>query len=364
MLTLTLLFCLSFCAPVLAQKFKPRSDFDKCSAFVEGQGLYVFGGDLTPENFMLDLSVSWDTSDPAFKKLGDGPTRLYKISCAITNYGEDVFVLSQGVGHFYNVKSDSWTPFPNTNFATVPPMALAASDPETRIVYIPDGGTDLTGKKVMLAVDPATKTVSSSEFNMRFNFNDVVAWNGHLRSMFVTNGTLSSLLFTPSNVTGSSNGWGVLNTERRPGTPGLWTCGAPAYGGSMMVLLGFNLLTVGVKSSVYMLDVEKGTWTVGPPPPNGFFRSNHCAVSGDYLIAWGYTDSTTLVFNLKTQQWVSRYIAPPSPPPRPPTVTNTLKPSHTAAPKPGNTSSGDKNLVSVIVTVTGTLLATVLGLIF
>ncbi|KAK3809570.1 MAG: hypothetical protein J3Q66DRAFT_354266, partial [Benniella sp.] len=313
MFILTLLFCVSFCPSVLAQNFKPRSGYDKCSTFVEGQGLYVFGGDsLSPENFMLDLSVSWATSDPVFKKLGDGP-RLYKISCAITNDGEDMFVLSQGSGQIYNVRSDSWTPFPNTNFATVPPMALAASDPETGIVYIPEGGTDLAGKKVMLSVDPATKTVSSAGFNLPV-FYDVVAWNGHLRSMFVSNGTLSSLLFTPSNVTGSSDGWGVLKTERRPGTPGLWTCGAPAYGGSMMVFLGHDILSSGFKGSVYMLDVEKGIWAVGPPPPNAF-RSNHCAVSGDYFIAWGYRDATTLVFDLNTQQWVSRYIAPPSLPP-------------------------------------------------
>ncbi|KAF9347822.1 hypothetical protein BGX34_002857 [Mortierella sp. NVP85] len=313
---------------------------------------------------MLDLSVSWVTSDPVFKKLGSGP-RLYRISCAITNYGEDVFVLSQGTGHFYNVKSDSWTPFPNTNFATVPPKALAASEPNTRIIYIPDGGTDLTGKKVMLSVDPVTKTVSSTGFNLPV-FYDVIAWSRHLESMFVSNGTLSSLLFTPTNVTGSSDGWSVLKTERRPGTPGLWTCSAPAYDGLMMIFIGLYLdLTgsTGWSGSIYMLDVEKGIWAVGPPPPNGF-RSENCAVSGDYFIAWGYTDSTTLVFDLKTQQWVSRYIAPPSPPPRPPTTTNTLKPSHTATPKPGNLSSGVKNLVSIIVTVTGTLLATVLGLIF
>ena len=54
-----------------AQKFRPTPDIYKCSAFVEGQAFYLLGG-ISQENFILDLSAPWNTSDPAYKKLGWG----------------------------------------------------------------------------------------------------------------------------------------------------------------------------------------------------------------------------------------------------------------------------------------------------
>jgi len=90
-LTLNLLFPPSRIPTVAAQDFRPQPNSETCYAFTEGQGLYILGGS-TKENFMLDLSVSWNTSDPVFRKLPGGP-KVDDGGCSMTNNGEDLFVL-------------------------------------------------------------------------------------------------------------------------------------------------------------------------------------------------------------------------------------------------------------------------------
>ena len=323
---------------------------------------------------MLDLSVPWNTSSPAFKKL-KGVPKVGGRTCAATNNG-DLFMLSDGRGYIYNSTSKSWRSFKNTNFATIPFWAFAVSDPETGIVYLPNGGKDLSGKKrVMLTVDTGTNKVTSTAFNPLAKQGDVVAWSALLRSLVVINGTHDPALFTPSKVTKSSDGWSVLKTTGKTGKVDVWSCGAPAYGGSTMVFLGGYVSNKTATNSVYMLDVVKGTWKQGPSVPKGFKNEGDCAVSGDQFIAWGSmppTDvnnntSKTLVFNIKTEKWVSKY-APPRPQPRPTTTLYTLEPSQTptqeTATMPSDTFSHDKQLVIIIVAVIGSLMAGIVGLVF
>jgi hypothetical protein len=113
---LTFLFCAWSSPAVLAQNFRPTLDISKCSAFVEGQAFYLLGG-ITEEKFIQDLSVSWNTSDPAYKKLDGGPSKVDRRACTMANNDDDLFVMSAGTAYVYNVKSNSWTPFPNANFA-------------------------------------------------------------------------------------------------------------------------------------------------------------------------------------------------------------------------------------------------------
>ncbi|KAF9342375.1 hypothetical protein BGX34_008241, partial [Mortierella sp. NVP85] len=134
-----------------------------------------------------------------------------------------------------------------------------------------------------------------------------------------------------------------------------------------MAFLGRNitdLTGVNWTSAVYMLDVAKRTWKQGPSAPKGF-NSRVWAVSGDQLITWGYMEpysldsvSVILVFNMKTEKWVSKYVAPPR---RPTATTYTLRPSQTPTQNTtselGGTSSNTKSLAIIIVAVTGCLLA-------
>ncbi|KAK3809156.1 MAG: hypothetical protein J3Q66DRAFT_373447 [Benniella sp.] len=351
-LTFTFLFCALSSPSVLAQDFIPSPDIFKCSVLFE-QGFYL----LNQENFMIDLSVSWNTSNPVYKKLKTGPDVS---TCAATNNG-DLFTVFQGRGYIYNVKSSSWKSFQNINFATVPSYRSAVSDPETGIVYLPDAGVDLAGKRVMLSVDPGTEAVNSTALNPRGDdmYTSVVGWSAHLRSLVALNVT-NMVLFTPSKVSESSDGWSVLNITGWTGRVSL-PCRAPAYGGLTMVFLG---------DFIYTLDVLKRTWKQGPSAPKGF-NCVGSAASGDQLIAWGYMETDplldsvgmTLVFNMKTGKWVSKYVAPP---PRP-TTSYALQPSqtptqNTAISELGGTSSNTKRLAIIIVTITGCLLAIIAGL--
>ncbi|KAK3816560.1 MAG: hypothetical protein J3Q66DRAFT_388692 [Benniella sp.] len=365
--TLTFLFYALSSPSVLAQDFIPHTAILKCSVFVEGQGFYLLG-DGTQENFMIDLSVSWNTSNPVYKKLKAGP-EVYG-TCAATING-DLFTVFQGRGYIYNVKSSSWKSFQNINFAALPAYKSAVSDPETGIVYFPDAGADIAGKRVMLSVDPGTETVNSTALNPRGDDVDtsVVGWSAHLRSLVALNGT-NMVLFTPSKVSESSDGWSVLNITGRTGRVSL-PCSAPAYGGSTMAFVGGYLKDWDWMHSVYTLDVVKRTWKQGPSAPKGF-ECIGSAVSGDQFIIWGNpktsnlsdTSSMTLVFNMKTEKWVSKYVAPPR---RPTTTSHNMQPSqtptqNTTASELGEISSGDRKPTIISVAVAGCLLAIIAAL--
>jgi len=371
-LTLTFLFCALSSPSVLAQKFVPYVDRWKCSAFVEGQAFYLLAG-LMPDNFMIDLSVSWNTSDPVYKKLRNGGPED-NIGCTLTNNGEDLFVLGDGKGYIYNVKSNSWKLFGNANFATIHNMySPAVSDPETGIIYLPVGGVDLAGNMRSLSVDLRMGTVKPTAFSPLVKGKSLVMiWSAHLRSMVVPNATYDPALFTPSKVSESSDGWSTMSTTGQTAKVATWSCGAPAYGGSIIVYLGGFRLTDPVDElTVFTLDVVNGTWKQGPPAPKGF-STNNCAVSGDQFIAWGYMEpregvsdpSRTFVFNMKTETWVSKYVAPPR---RPTTTSHTLPPSqtptqNTTTSELGEISSGDRRPTIIAVAVTGCLLAIIVGL--
>ncbi|KAK3816557.1 MAG: hypothetical protein J3Q66DRAFT_440953 [Benniella sp.] len=355
---------------VLAQEFVPYADRWKCSAFVEGQAFYLLAG-LRPENFMIDLSVSWNTSDPVYKKLRNGGPE-YNLGCAITNNGEDLLVLGDGKGYIYNTKLNSWKLFPNANFATIHLYSPAVSDPETGIIYLPAGGEDLAGKMRSLSVDLRMGTVKPTAFSPLAKGKSIVlTWSAHLRSMVVPNATYDPALFTPSKVTDSSDGWSTMSTTGKTAKVASWKCGAPAYGGSIIVYLGaFSLAQTAYESSVFTLDVVNGTWKQGPPVPKGFATEN-CAVSGDQFIVWGYMQPRNVddpgrifVFNMKTERWVSEYVATPL---RPTTTSYALQPSqtptqNTTASELGETSSDDRKPTIIAVAVTGCLLAIIVGL--
>ncbi|KAK3815156.1 MAG: hypothetical protein J3Q66DRAFT_370496 [Benniella sp.] len=366
---LTFLFNLPFSPSVQAQSFRPIPDSGRCSGFTEGQGLYIVGGhgtimNFTTQTFMLDLSVSWNTSDPVFKKIQGGPMTT-EIACTMTNNGEDLFVLSRGTGYIYNVKSDSWdvlqnNMLPYTSYEQ-PPMLLA--DPATGFIYIYGYTVDFSGKKVLLSVDVRTKTVNASETAARdFTTTVVAAWSDHLKSMLIFPSGLSPYTFTPSKIDKRKRGWAELQVPPQQDLEeGLdWGCVASAYGGTKMVFLGSshimknNSIDITKNDVLYVFDVVKRTWKGAPA--TGYLGVGACAVTGDQFIVWGGSyrrtqTNETRVFNLKTEKWVTSYIAPPSSQ-RPQTPT--------PQPDLGDTYSNEKKLVNIIIIAIGALLAIIL----
>ncbi|KAK3819526.1 MAG: hypothetical protein J3Q66DRAFT_398973 [Benniella sp.] len=369
-LTLNLLFPPSLIPTVAAQDFRPQPNSETCNAYAEGQGLYILGG-TTKENFMLDLSVSWNASEPVFKKLPGGPS-VDIGACAMTNNGDDLFVLTKGTGYVYNVKSSTWSVFHNANFGATGKGQAATSDPKTGFIYLPTYGMNFAGEKVLVSLDLKSNTVNTTAVGVDPQWYQLAIWSTFLKSIVIMDQHRNPFTFTPSIVSNPDKGWGKLEltSPEFPGTyiANSWNCGAAAYNGTKLIHIG---RTLGGITSVYIMDVVKRTWMRGPIAPSLFYSA--CAVTGDQFIVWGgdFYDgpetNKTYAFNMKTEKWVSRYIAPP---PRSTTTTFASQtptqpiPSTTAISVPGNTSSNDMKLVTIIVIVTGTLMAIILGSIF
>jgi hypothetical protein len=123
-----------------------------CFSYVEGRGLYAIGGysqngTWAPhiQTFFLDFSVSWNTSNPVFKKLPNGPV-VATAACTMFNNGEDLLVVTKGTGYTYNVRSNSWSYLHNNNFMDISWMTMA-TDPESGITYIINGAMDYYWKR-------------------------------------------------------------------------------------------------------------------------------------------------------------------------------------------------------------------------
>ncbi|KAK3819527.1 MAG: hypothetical protein J3Q66DRAFT_438685 [Benniella sp.] len=224
---------------------------------------------------------------------------------------------------------------------------------------------------VLVFLDLKSNTVNTTAVGVDPNWYKLAIWSTYLKSIIIMNQHRSPFTFTPSMVSNLDNGWGSLEltSPEHPGTyiASNWNCGAAAYNGTKLIHIGS---TYGGVTSVYIMDVVKRTWTRGPPTPS--ITRSACAVTGDQFIVWGgdvYSGppiNKTYVYNMKTEKLVSRYIAPP----RSTTTTFTSQtptqpiPYTTATPDPGNTSSSDMKLVTIIVIITGILLAIILGSIF
>ncbi|KAK3815087.1 MAG: hypothetical protein J3Q66DRAFT_402054 [Benniella sp.] len=343
----------------------------------EGQGLYIFGGvnDLKDpaqrtitQAFMIDLSVSWNTSDPVFKKLPDGPGAMYS-PCTVLSDG-DIFLLHFGIEYIYKVKSDSWTLLGNNKFPLL--VGYAATDPESGRVYSGIGIDDNTNEATLHVLDPRANAFSTLKVPELANttVSMELAWSAHLRSMiFMTWDPNIMYVFTPSKVSESSHGWSLMNTTgfRSQEVMLSSTCLVPAYGGSKVV--AFSVLDM-KNSMVQILDIPPRKWIMGLTTT--LQDGSACAVSGDHFIAWGggFNDTfrdSTIVYNMKTNKWVSRYTAPPrvstTTLPASPTSTQ-YDPRTTTASDLVDTPTSDEKLATIIGVVIGVLLTIILTAIF
>lgn len=337
---------------VHAQTFQPVPVQYGCATFVEGQGLYVFGGRTQQalysyQAFMLNLSVPWDIDRPVFKKLADGPAAFSSL-CTLLPKGDEIFVVVSGIGYIYNINADSWTPL---SISGLPSgyETLARADPETGLVYIIYGSGVVGGKVEQLVLNLETKTINTTAVPTSVNLIVPAhsAWSPTLRS-FLLPAPYQPLMYTfsPSKVNGMSNGWSTVNVTGE-GSP--WReliCFAPAYNGSKMILF-FNELS---HNTIRILDVATQTWKNGNPTNIPALYYSSCAVSGDQFIVWGGTFAGnkmlngTLVYNMKEANWTSTFVPSSQP-------TNT--PDTTA---PDNTKSSNGKMMTNIIVIAGVLL--------
>ncbi|KAF9437095.1 hypothetical protein BGZ76_002011 [Entomortierella beljakovae] len=299
--------------------------------------MYILGGDegansYSSQAFTLDLSVSWDSSDPPFNSLGDGPAKFYDTPSALSPDGNTWYAQTGNTAFFYDIKKSEWTILPNNitdgRILNFYPGLGATTDPDTGIIYTPNGLLS-NGGKSMLKVNP-DKSINSIMMppQLAENQSSTVAWSGPLSSMiYLDESTGETYSFNSVEL------WKPLTINGSKPPPRSNACLVAAYGGSKMVLFGgYDLSSNKTSSDIYILDIPTLTWTVGESLNlgNGRMRAA-CAASGDYFIAWGGdqgqfspegenvnniilpTRNTTIVYDLVANTWTTQYIAPKHP---------------------------------------------------
>jgi hypothetical protein len=287
---------------------------------------------------MLDLSVSWSTNAPVFKQLPFGPKG--EGVCTMINNGEDLFVLEDGGGYLYNVRSEKWQVLSGTNFTNVV-VGVAATDPESGLIYIAGSSADFAEQLIEI-IDPRTMTANTAETNAESY--SVAAWSTPLKRMLLfSTGSSNPGTFTPSETNKPTKGWGDLPNN---GPTLRWSCIAPIDGGSKMALYGNDVVSnIG---TIYVFDVAKRTWTKGASTIE--LDGCVCAVTGDQVVLWGgeskgKATNATLVYNMKTNKWTSNYIAPPRS--NTTTTTSTSQPSQTSTQENPYTTNPTTHLPAV-----------------
>ncbi|KAF9206669.1 hypothetical protein BGZ49_002030 [Haplosporangium sp. Z 27] len=167
-----------------------------------------------------------------------------------------------------------------------------------------------------------------------------VAWSSAAKGMFMfggkVNGTINNLLLQYNST------WSTPTTSGSSPPPRSSACFVPAYNATTMVLFG-GILNQGLPASdIYFLNLTTMAWTKGPDAGTADVRSSSsCAVTGDYFISWGGFDgsfpvrtNSTIVYNMKTNTWVSTFGSPLIP-----SATSSVAPSTATATKTTSTST-------------------------
>ncbi|KAH7056298.1 hypothetical protein BKA57DRAFT_489113, partial [Linnemannia elongata] len=289
----------------------PKPAYFGAYATVEESTLYVQGGhntnnsdfeDLYAQFFSLDLTQSWDTSNPPWSEISTIdpiPAGLkeawgHSISHSRNQKTLTFWNINGSVSYAasFHLDTNSWEELPalpwlkqklnNTQICT------AVTDPRTDQVYIP-GGAD----KGMLVYSPISK--SSSVHQMDRTPKNSTFWSAYsfvwsdVRKSFLYSGGLDSGTGSPyfyEYRPGSLNPWSTLNSSGTVPPPIAGSCMVPAYSGAkMLVFGGYDLFSKVSMDTLYILDVPTMTWSQSVKYQLRLGMA--CSVSGDYLVVWG-----------------------------------------------------------------------------
>ncbi|KAG0237263.1 hypothetical protein B0O80DRAFT_440523 [Mortierella sp. GBAus27b] len=308
----------------ISYAFQPTTTWGSTSSFADNRALYISGGSTavqgdstTTQTFMIDLSVSWSVGAPVYKQLPDGPAS-FSATGALSPDAKEWLVMLNDTGYIYNVDGSSWSsPLTNSNFTRN--RLSAATDPDTGIVYIPNGIRDASGKNRLLAIDVAKRTINTIPMFQNLSTSAISAsWSQAIGSLVITGGPTNGLYtYNPTK------GWSDLSKTVKGNIPTsrVGSCFAPVSGGAKLVYFGGNDQTgKATLNDIYMLDVGSMTWKRGPSVEvvNGRTASS-CGVSNGFFIAWGglqtingtssFPADTTIVYDMTNEKWTSTYFA-------------------------------------------------------
>ncbi|KAF9102822.1 hypothetical protein BGX27_010848 [Mortierella sp. AM989] len=300
---------------------------------------------------MIDLSVSWTTSNPIITELPDGPTGS-AFPSTISPDKQSWFTFVNDTGYTYDFKTKVWSSiFTDKNIGSTKNTGhtarglAAATDPDSGITYVPGGYIGYNTTNLMLRMNIATKSVDSVPMYDAQGILPmyVTAWSTPLKSLITLdiNGILR--VYNPTR------GWSSPIVKGKIPSVRNQACFLPVNGGSQMVLYGgYSRLTSRSLNDIYILDVATMTWRGGlnATIENGR-EAAACAISNGFFIVWGGVRSSPLqddiangvplVYELKTNTWVGYYTAP-----LPVITTSGAQPSTTTASgSPPNTSDNN-----------------------
>ncbi|KAG0236531.1 hypothetical protein BGX31_003929, partial [Mortierella sp. GBA43] len=233
-----------------------------------GQALYVLGGysfisdqPLMTQAFAIDLSVSWSTDMPAYKKLADGP-QIGVTSCGLSPDGKTWVVIANKYVQSYDVASDQWRDVGSIQSYSNR-LVTGAVDPDSGNLYVPFG-VSVSSTALMLILDttnPAVHYYSDLGGAPIEKGEYTVAWSRAIKSLIYVGGTA----IYSYNIT---TGW----TDLRPLTSGQAPLGNRYYpcvvaaGDSKIIVFGGqnNITNQTTLPDIYILDVLTKTWIQGP----------------------------------------------------------------------------------------------------
>ena len=318
-MSVALLLGASSVLSVNAQTFKPTSTSQSAYSSIDGKALYVQGGvfktsGTTNQAFVVDLSQSWDTSNPVYQQLQPGYVHNHAAG-GVSSDRKWWTVLIGNLVARYSADANAWDPLVTISMDKTFGVT-GATDPATDMMYIPFAYAK-NGDIATVRINLKTGEVKNDSrgHSMKHKSLYSTAWNALRESV---------IYVSPSGVYEYqwAEGWSAFtkNGLSKIGLRG--QCLVSVNGGKKMVLFGGTTMDQNdVIGDIFILDVEKQVWTKGPNAPAGGARTApSCAGSNGQVVIWGgsttvdpnptYSDQQMLVFNVNTNKWTDNYVAP------------------------------------------------------
>jgi hypothetical protein len=307
LLVVFLLFGFTLFIPTIqARAFKPAGRFHPSSNYIDRIGLFIAASDDyrgskrngntfnqvgETKPFVIDLSVSWNTSNPRFKKLSDSPPIFYGPS-TISADGKQWVVFDNTTVYIYNLETTKWS----TLFHPLDYEAdsdTAVMNPETGLIYIPTTGDGYLMRLNITSRSYDRLAMPPSLSNAHFY---AAAWSASQKKMYMIGGKtggppstqLTHLIMSSYS---DKDGWYNLTRDAKGDVPQprFGACLVPAFGGSKMVLFGGHTVDrLTTLNDIHILDLTTMIWKRGPDVAQKEQRAlAACAMSNDHFIAWG-----------------------------------------------------------------------------
>ncbi|KAF9953942.1 hypothetical protein BGZ72_005047 [Mortierella alpina] len=320
----------------------PKASYAMAYTSVGEAALYIQGGTTdggqSGVNQFSSLNLTqktWDTSSPPWQSLSVGTgaqssPNAWEHSMTLSKDKNNLVVYDStpsapGISVF-NLVSGTWLAkraLPSNPMASDYYGLRSAVDPNTGIIYIPTGTKD----NQTLAYDFESGISSLFPNPSASIMNPIVT----LYSIVWSAARNSLLLYGGRGITPNGIVPNPFFAELAPGPAAIWRtlattghypgaverhCMVPAYGGSKMILFGGCTISRRSLGSIYILDMKTLSWMKGPDVDPSQNRSRMaCAVAGDNFVAWGGEQfetsivnlASTLVFNLRTNEWTNQF---------------------------------------------------------